>query len=40
MRYLIENVGGKNEFAVDYLHTRAEELRKELKKQVPKEIGA
>ena len=29
MRYLIENVGGKNEFAVDYLHTRAEELRKE-----------
>ena len=29
MRYLIENVGGKNEFAVDYLRTRAEELRKE-----------
>jgi capsular exopolysaccharide synthesis family protein len=29
MRYLIENVGGKNEFAVDYLRTRAEDLRKE-----------
>ena len=29
MRYLVENVGGKNEFAVDYLRTRAEELRKE-----------
>ena len=29
MRYLIENAGGKNEFAVDYLRTRAEELRKE-----------
>ena len=29
MRYLLENVGGKNEFAVDYLKTRAEELRKE-----------
>ncbi|MBL9215512.1 MAG: polysaccharide biosynthesis tyrosine autokinase [Opitutaceae bacterium] len=29
MRYLIENVGGKNEFAVDYLRARAEELRKE-----------
>jgi len=29
MRYLIENVGGKNEFAVDYLRTRGDELRKE-----------
>ncbi|MBI5422522.1 MAG: polysaccharide biosynthesis tyrosine autokinase [Opitutae bacterium] len=29
MRYLIEYSGGKNEFAVDYLRTRAEELRKE-----------
>jgi capsular exopolysaccharide synthesis family protein len=29
MKYLIENVGGKNEFAVDYLKGRAEELRKE-----------
>ncbi|HEY4247666.1 MAG TPA: polysaccharide biosynthesis tyrosine autokinase [Lacunisphaera sp.] len=29
MRYLIENVGGKNEFAVDYLRSRSEELRKE-----------
>ncbi len=29
MRYLIENVGGKNEFAVDYLKNRGEELRKE-----------
>jgi polysaccharide biosynthesis transport protein len=29
MRYLIENVGGKNEFAVEYLRSRAEELRKE-----------
>jgi polysaccharide biosynthesis transport protein len=29
MRYLLENVGGKNEFAVDYLRSRAEELRKE-----------
>ncbi|HVZ65269.1 MAG TPA: polysaccharide biosynthesis tyrosine autokinase [Lacunisphaera sp.] len=29
MRYLMENVGGKNEFAVDYLRGRAEELRKE-----------
>ena len=29
MRYLIENVGGKNEFAVDYLRARAEELRRE-----------
>jgi capsular exopolysaccharide synthesis family protein len=29
MRYLMENVGGKNEFAVDYLRTRAEELRRE-----------
>jgi len=29
MRYLIENVGGRNEFAVDYLRSRAEELRKE-----------
>jgi len=29
MRYLIENVGGKNEFAVEYLRTRGDELRKE-----------
>lgn len=29
MRYLIEYSGGKNEFAVEYLRTRAEELRKE-----------
>ncbi len=29
MRYLIENVGGRNEFAVDYLRSRAEELRQE-----------
>lgn len=29
MRYLVANVGGKNEFAVDYLKSRAEELRKE-----------
>jgi succinoglycan biosynthesis transport protein ExoP len=29
MRYLIENVGGRNEFAVDYLRTRADELRRE-----------
>lgn len=29
MHYLIENVGGKNEFAVDYLRSRAEELRLE-----------
>jgi capsular exopolysaccharide synthesis family protein len=29
MRYLIENVGGRNEFAVDYLRGRAEELRRE-----------
>ena len=29
MRFLIEGVGGKNEFAVAYLKTRAEELRKE-----------
>jgi capsular exopolysaccharide synthesis family protein len=29
MRYLLENVGGKSEFAVDYLRTRAEELRLE-----------
>src|SRR3954468_10894566 len=29
MRYLIENVGGKNEFAVDYLRARGDELRKE-----------
>ena len=29
MRYLIENGGARNEFAVDYLRTRAEELRKE-----------
>jgi polysaccharide biosynthesis transport protein len=29
LRYLIEYSGGKNEFAVDYLRTRAEELRKE-----------
>ncbi|MEO6995245.1 MAG: polysaccharide biosynthesis tyrosine autokinase [Lacunisphaera sp.] len=29
MRYLIENVGGKNEFAVDYLRSRSDELRKE-----------
>jgi len=29
MRYLLENVGGKNEFAVDYLRTRSEELRRE-----------
>ncbi|MFZ5494823.1 MAG: GumC family protein [Verrucomicrobiota bacterium] len=29
MRYLMEYSGGKNEFAVDYLRTRAEELRKE-----------
>jgi len=29
MRFLIENVGGKNEFAVDYLRARAEELRRE-----------
>jgi len=29
MRYLVENVGGKNEFAVDYLRTRAKELQQE-----------
>ncbi len=29
MRYLMEKTGGQNEFAVDYLRTRAEELRKE-----------
>lgn len=29
MRYLLENVGGKNEDAVVYLRARAEELRKE-----------
>ena len=29
MRYLMQNVGGKNEFAVDYLRSRAEDLRKE-----------
>ncbi|MEI7800843.1 MAG: polysaccharide biosynthesis tyrosine autokinase [Opitutaceae bacterium] len=29
MRYLMQNVGGKNEFAVEYLRTRAEDLRKE-----------
>jgi capsular exopolysaccharide synthesis family protein len=29
MRFLIENVGGKNEFAVDYLRARSEELRRE-----------
>ena len=29
MRYLIENLGGKNEFAVEYLRKRGEELRKE-----------
>lgn len=29
MRYLVENVGGKNEFAVDYLRSRARELQQE-----------
>lgn len=29
MRYLMQNVGGKNEFAVEYLRNRAEDLRKE-----------
>jgi succinoglycan biosynthesis transport protein ExoP len=29
MRYLMESVGGKNEFAVDYLRTRAKELQQE-----------
>lgn len=29
MQYLLDNVGGKNEYAVEYLHTRAEQLRKE-----------
>ena len=29
MRYLMENVGGKNEFAVDYLRSRAKELQQE-----------
>ncbi len=29
MRYLFENVGGKNESAVEYLRNRAEELRRE-----------
>ena len=29
MKYLFENVGGKNEAAVEYLRTRADELRKE-----------
>ncbi len=29
LRYLTENVGGKNEFAVEYLRTRSEELRRE-----------
>jgi polysaccharide biosynthesis transport protein len=29
MRYLMQNVGGKNEFAVDYLRSRAEDLRQE-----------
>ncbi len=29
MRYLFENVGGKNETAVEYLRTRSEELRRE-----------
>ena len=28
MHYLIANIGGKNEFAVEYLRTRAEELRR------------
>lgn len=29
MQYLMQNVGGKNDAAVDYLKTRAEQLRKE-----------
>lgn len=29
MRYLIEYSGGKNEYAIDYLRTRAEDLRRE-----------
>ncbi|MBI2511079.1 MAG: polysaccharide biosynthesis tyrosine autokinase [Opitutae bacterium] len=29
MRYLIEYSGGKNEYAIDYLKTRAEDLRRE-----------
>ena len=29
MRYLMQNVGGKNEFAVEFLRSRAEDLRKE-----------
>lgn len=29
LRYLVENTGGKNEFAIEYLRTRAEELRRE-----------
>lgn len=29
MRYLVDNVGGKNEFAVDYLRSRAKELQQE-----------
>jgi len=29
MQYLVENVGGKNDAAVDYLKTRSEQLRKE-----------
>lgn len=29
LTYLAENVGGKNEFAVDYLRTRADDLRRE-----------
>lgn len=29
LTYLAENVGGKNEFAVDYLRTRSEDLRRE-----------
>jgi succinoglycan biosynthesis transport protein ExoP len=29
MRYLIENVGGRNEAAVEYLETRSDQLRKE-----------
>jgi capsular exopolysaccharide synthesis family protein len=29
MRYLIENVGGKNEYALDYLRSRSEDLRRE-----------
>lgn len=29
MQHLLDNVGGKNEFAVDYLRSRGEQLRKE-----------